>query len=143
MKEWKLRQQITHKLHKHDDLIENEEVIVTDRASIRTLDFAHDVLMYFVQEGDGKLYYPQKSYAVALIYARLLEKYFGEQFYDALNDPELLISDLYFVPYNEDREAYDDIIGAANYWKLWDFESNPISYVQSTVHYFKQEFLLD
>ena len=38
-----------------------------------------------------KLFYPGKSYAVALIFAKLLELHFNEDFYTALDDPMLLL----------------------------------------------------
>lgn len=143
MKDWKVRQLLTHKLNKHDDLIENMQVCVWNKDELRPIDFEHDVFLYFVDEGDGILHYPHKSYAVAIIYASLLEKYFGEQFYDALNDPALLLSDKFFVTYNEDRTTYNSVISMLTYWDKWDFEANPISSVQATVRYFKKEFVLD
>lgn len=143
MKPWKVRQQLTHRLHEHDDLIEDTDVRVWNKDDFRPIDFAHDVFGYFVQEGDGTLHYPQKSYAVAIIYAKLLEKHFGENFIAVLNDPELLLSDKFFMPYSEDPETYDSVISMLTYWNNWDFESNPISSVQATVRYFKKEFMLD
>jgi hypothetical protein len=143
MKDWKVRQQLTHKLHQHDDLIENEEMREWKREELRDIDFLSSVLAYFFREGDGVLHYPQKSYSVAVIYAKLLEKYFQEDFYEVLNDPDLLPSDKYFVPYLQDQEVYDQVITTLTTFNKWDFESNPISRVQATVRYFKKEFLLE
>jgi len=143
MKEWKIRQQLTHRLHEHDDLMKDHQVIVWKRDEISGLDFQADIIAYFLRVGDGYLYYPQKSYSVALIYAKLLQRYFKEDFYEALDDPDLLLGDSHFVPYSKDKGTYDQLICTMAYQNLWDFENNPISQVRATVRYFKKEFLLD
>ncbi|TFG95661.1 hypothetical protein E4H12_12840 [Candidatus Thorarchaeota archaeon] len=97
---------------------------------------------YFEQDWPD-IVQPCKSYAVALVYARLLERYFNEDFITVLSDPELLFKDKHFVPYSANSALYDQLISMMTYRELWDFESNPISQVQTTVRYFKKEFLLE
>ena len=92
------------------------------------------VIDFFIN--GSELLFPAKSYFVAIIYAKCLEKYFDEDFYESLNDKELLKDDYYFVPYGEDKETYDNILININ--NIWNYDS-----VNKTVNYFKKEFLIN
>lgn len=92
------------------------------------------VIDFFIN--GSELLFPAKSYFVAIIYAKCLEKYFNESFYDSLNDIELLPDDKYFIPYGEDKETYDNILITIN--NIWNYDS-----VTKTVNYFKKEFLIN
>ena len=93
-----------------------------------------DEIVHFFMSG-SKLIYPAKSYFVAIIYAKLLEQYFDDDFYACLNDETLLPDDYFFVPYNKSRKIYDAVLA-----KIGD----PLSYkaAQKTKEYFYQEFLV-
>lgn len=125
--------------------LQGKTVIVVDETEI--LNF-HTVICNFVMRyitvevDEPVIYYPQKSYAVALIYAKLLEKYFDEPFYEALDNPTLLLGDKYFKQYSERRLVYDRAIHKITKNSLWDFENIKTSRVQATVDYFRKEFLL-
>ena len=73
---------------------------------------------------------------VAIVYAKCLEKYFAQDFYKSLDDPELLVDDKYFVQYSKDLETYDSILD--NIGDILSYKS-----VEKTVKYFKKEFLVD
>lgn len=92
------------------------------------------VICFFQTE--SKLIYPAKSYFVAIVYAKCMEKYFNVNFYDALNDNELLPDDKFFIPYYKDKLTYDKII--ANIGNIWQYDS-----INKTVGYFKKEFLIN
>jgi hypothetical protein len=48
---------------------------------------------------------------VAIVYATLIEKIYGEDFYDTLNDENLFLgNDNFFQPYLQDSDVYDKII---------------------------------
>ena len=47
---------------------------------------------------------------VAICYAFWIMEDYNENFYDVLNDPELLPMDPYFVPYRKDSITYNNII---------------------------------
>ena len=84
----------------------------------------------------SKLIYPAKSYYVAIIYAHLLSEYFGQDFYEMLNNNNLLNNDdQYFIPYNKDKFTYDKII--QNIF--------PLNYniIKDTANFFFKEFLID
>ena len=82
------------------------------------------------------LIYPAKSYFVAIVYAKCIEKYFHINFYDALNDKELLPDDKYFKTYNESKDIYDKVLESID--NIYKYDS-----IDKTVKYFKQEYLID
>lgn len=136
MKEWKVRQEIYHRTVAINDTSPPTLVVGGD--------LVPHIVEYFTTELGDKLVYPAKSYAVAMIYARLLSKYFDEEFYTALNDPALLYNnDQHFVPYYKAIKTYDDaILRVSAVRDAWDVENSKFSQVEATVNYFKQEFLL-
>lgn len=138
MKEWKVNQEVFHRTNIPTDWTSDKKVVVS------THDVVEDIVQYFSVELGDVLIYPAKSYAVALIYSRLLSKYFNEEFYTALNDPMLLFgNDKYFVPYYKDIKTYDQaILRISTIRDAWDVENSRLSQVQATTAYFKQEFLL-
>lgn len=87
-------------------------------------------------ENGSELIYPAKSYFVAIVYAKCLERYFGEDFYQSLNDNDLLPDDKYFQPYTADIDTYNTIL--ASIGDIWQYKS-----IEKTVGYFKKEFLVD
>lgn len=91
------------------------------------------VVDFFLTESE--LIYPAKSYFVAIVYAKCLEKYFGGSFFEYLNDPELLPDDTYFKVYSQDKSTYDNIINRIG--DIWKYPS-----ICKTVNYFKKEFLI-
>jgi len=104
MQEWKVRQEIYHRLNRdHDDDL-NKVTIVDSR------DVVEDAVMHFNERVDEWIY-PAKSYFVGICYAYWLAEDYKEDFYKLLNDPDLLYgNDPYFVTYKEDPETYDAIL---------------------------------
>ena len=82
------------------------------------------------------LIYPAKSYFVAIVYAKCIEKYFHINFYDSLNDKELLPDDKYFKTYNESKDIYDKVLESID--NIYKYDS-----IDKTVKYFKQEYLIN
>lgn len=112
-KEWKQWQMVYNNLvtdhtdaeHKHPRIMQAEKVYN-----------ALDYVKYKATHG----VYPAKSRIVAIIYASMLEKVYGENFYEALNDPDLLYNqDDFFVPYLQDKDTYDAIIERLKYMPNW------------------------
>jgi hypothetical protein len=139
MKEWKLRQQIFHKIFSETNLGDNldEQVIIEefDENTIvqRALEYPYS--------SSAVCHYPGKSFAVAIIFSLLLEKNFGDTIYNYLSDPDLFMGeDKYFTPYNENKFIYDLIL------KDFPLESisSPASFgtdIQKTINYFMLEYL--
>ena len=139
MKEWKIRQQMYDRTwHDHDDLINYLSYVDTSELGFDP-SFAGQIGSYFMWQWEI-LIYPEKSYAVAMVYAKLLEKYFGENFYEVLDDQDLLLGDKFFVRYSHNKTVYDTLIGIVTKYDKWDFENSQIPQVLATVDYFKTEF---
>ena len=94
----------------------------------------NQVIEFFKTE--SKLIYPAKSYFVAIVYSMCLQKYFGVDFYQSLDDRELLPDDKYFVPYSQDKDSYNYILDRIT--NIWEYSS-----IYKTLEYFKKEFLID
>lgn len=143
MKEHKINQHIYHHLSCIEDYLDNLNYIETD---IHDPELYYDICNYFCNADVNVLKFPAKSFAVAVIYSKLLEKYFNENFMISLSDTDLFSgNDKFFTPYGQnDRvcQIYDDVILFISANNLWDFESSTIINVLKTVEFFKKEFLL-
>lgn len=138
MKNWKLNQEVYHRTAPPSDFIESKGFVVINDAYF----IIHGALSYF-REPSTQLVYPAKSYAVAIVYAALIAKYFDEDFLTVLNDPDLLYgNDMFFVPYIQEPKKYDSIVRQLIAEDLFDFEASTIPQVQVTVDCFKREFLI-
>jgi hypothetical protein len=129
MKEWKIRQEIFHRLNTdHDDDLSLHTVEVRD-------EIVENAIKYFTTTELGWVY-PAKSYVVAICYARWLNQHFSEDFYESLNDPELLHgNDPYYVPYEQDKDTYNKILNVVGF----DFNEE-IGIIPDVKMYFLKEF---
>lgn len=132
MKDYKVYQKAYNRLHQHRDLVEKFEYTINESPE----EIIQYVLRYFTME-TLQLSYPGKSFAVAIIYAKLIEQHFGTPFIQSLSDPDLLAgNDLYFVPYGNAQSLYDSILE-----KIPDLQINTNFYqVRRTVECFQLEF---
>jgi hypothetical protein len=142
MSEHKLRQHLYHQIHKdHDDKLET----IVPRTFASREHQVIEVIKYF-NESIDELVYPTKSYAVAIIYAAMLQRHFRVPLLSALNDPALLYdNDPFFVPYHLNPYVYDRTLPAITLQLLEivsDCLDNLPYQVQKTVEYFKKEFFL-
>ncbi len=101
--------------------------------TINDKDIASQVVDFFYEQSE--LVYPAKSYFVAIVYAKCLEHFFHEDFYECLSVKDLLPDDKFFKTYIDSQEIYDNILTRIK---------DPLSYksVEKTVSYFKKEFLI-
>lgn len=104
MKPWKeFQQRYNSIVTSHTDDVGNFEV----KMNYNIVDAAID----FVTHKGQYALYPGKSYIVGVIYATMLNKEYGVEVKEALDDPELLFNqDPYFVPYSKDPQSYDEIL---------------------------------
>ena len=96
-------------------------------------DIEDQIVKFFITE--SQLIYPAKSYFVAIVYAKCLEKYFKIPFYEALDYEDLLYDDKYFEKYSDSKHIYDNVIKRIG--DIWQYKS-----ICKTVDYFMKEFLL-
>lgn len=130
MEEWKVRQEIYHRLNKeHDDDVKNFEITFTE-------DNVGDAVRYFTSRDIGWVY-PAKSYMVGICYALWLSKEFGGRPLQYLDDPDLLYgNDPYFKRYSEDPHTYIQILEKIG---GWDFDEG-LGLCPDVKEYFKEEF---
>lgn len=128
--DWKYRRKLSYLINDFNDT--GLDYTVKKYGSDEEL--VNEIVDFFIS--GSKLIYPAKSYFVAIVYAKLLEEHFDENFYDCLSDKELLPDDYFFVPYNRNRNVYNAVLS-----KIGD----PLGYkaAEKTKEYFYQEFLLD
>jgi hypothetical protein len=149
MQEWKLRQKIYHATNPITDML--DDVVAHEGRKVIETEFESDraqvdsIKTYFTGVVHD-LVYPTKSYVVALVYATLLNKHFGIDVKQALDDPELLCgNDKWFVPYSDSKSVYDTALAelAPILQKISEDELSTIpSQIQATVGYFNDEFLI-
>jgi len=138
MVDWKIRSKIYHAMTPDTgDSLEKETIIdewdpevIAERAKV------------YWKKQTKELYYPAKSYAIAVTYAFLLQKYFGGWVQDYLKDPELLAgNDPYFKPFcDENYRIYNEII--PTYFMALREPEKHCENFKKTIEYFEKEFLL-
>jgi hypothetical protein len=133
MQDWKIRQEIYHRITvSHEDDLSQFNIELTEN-------IVDDAVRYFNECNIGWVY-PSKSYMVGICYAKWLSEEFGEDPKYYLSDPELLYNnDPYFVEYSKDPETYNNILDKIN---GWNFNQN-LGMVPDVYEYFKKEFLLN
>lgn len=124
----KNRRNLSYLMNDFDDYIPN-----CSHQSFSKTKLIEQIIEFFKTE--SKLIYPAKSYFVAIIYAKCMEKYFKQDFYSCLNDVELLPDDESFIPYQYSSCIYDKVLRDVG--DIWQYSS-----IYKTVEYFKQEFLV-
>jgi len=104
MQDWKIKQELYHRLNVvHEDDLSKVQIEKSD-------DIVNNAIRYF-EERDVGWIYPSKSYVVAICYAWWLSQDFNEDFYDLLNDKDLLYgNDPYFRPYSASKDEYNKIL---------------------------------
>jgi hypothetical protein len=131
--EHKVYQEIFHRLNKDydDDLKHFDIELVQDDQIVAK------AVEYFTSEKLGWVY-PSKSYVVAICYAKWISNIWGYEFYDLLNDPDLLYgNDPYFKTYQEDKETYNKILSVVGL----DFDETA-GIIPDVKNYFEKEFML-
>jgi len=131
MEDWKVRQEIYHRMNPiHSDDLNNFDIEMTD-----------EVVKYAVEYFNSRdlgWVYPSKSYMVGICYARFLAEHFGGRPLEYLEDPELLYgNDPYFVEYSRDPKTYHQILIRTG----WDFDVTK-GMVPDVYQYFKEEFMI-
>lgn len=134
LKDHKLRQEL-FLANAPPESVKNISVIFKDNPT--DSEIVSDSISYFTKEQES-LIFPAKAYAVAIIYAKLLEKYFAIPFYDSLNDEDLFYGTMKeFVPYQKQKKVYDGILEQV---RLDVLETSPYEQVQASIESFHLEF---
>lgn len=131
MEEWKLRQEIYHRLNReHSDDLKTKEITITKNV-------VEDAIRYFNEKNVGWIY-PSKSYMVGICYARWLSENFGGWPIEYLNYDNLLYgNDPYFLSYEKDAKTYTKILDQIG----WNFDETK-GMVPDVKEYFMKEFMI-
>jgi hypothetical protein len=132
MKDWKVKQEIFHRLNnKYEDDLNDKDIELNT-------DIVGNAVKYFTTTELGWVY-PAKSYVVGICYAKWISELYSENFYEILNDEDLLYrNDPYFIPYNQNKKDYDTIIKIVGL----NFDEN-IGIIPDIKEYFIKEFNYD
>lgn len=133
MEDWKVRQEVYHRLRENTDSddLNKKDIVMSENIVEEAID-------YFYTKNKGWIY-PAKSYMVGICYSKWLSERFGETPFYYLDNPSLLyVNDPFFVPYSEGKESYDKILEKVT----WDFEKES-GMVSDVWCYFMEEFLLN
>ena len=127
--DWKYRRKLSYLINDFNDT----GLDYTAKKYSSDEELVNEIVDFFIS--GSRLIYPAKSYFVAIVYAKLLEEHFNENFYDCLDDEGLLPDDYFFVPYNRNRNVYNAVLSRIG---------NPLEYkaAEKTKEYFYQEFLI-
>lgn len=142
--EWEFRRRTFYALNGNnfsDSVEENREgLTVIERWDAD--DIVNDALNYAIIHTD-EMYYPGKSYMIAVQYAAWIQDHFGGELLELLDNPNLLPDDPYFIPYSQSKIIYDKILSFVDkYGQDINIPEN-LPYLQKTYEYFLQEFMLD
>lgn len=132
MIEWKLKQEIYHRLNKDfDDDLSKHDVIISDN-------IIDNAVRYFTEKDMGWIY-PAKSYMVGICYARWLSENYGDRPLVYLDDQSLLYNnDPYFIRYSMDVHNYMMILEKIGGWEF----NETLGMVPDVKEYFRLEFLI-
>ena len=132
MQDWKIKQELYHRLNQiHSDDLNDKDIVISD-------DIVNNAIRYFKETNVGWIY-PAKSYMVGICYARWLSETYGGHPLDYLEDKNLLYgNDPYFVQYSTDPASYHKIL---NNIGGWEFEENGM--VPDVKEYYKAEFMIN
>lgn len=113
--------------HKNFNMVVDESTVVSDAVT-------------YLLDGTSYLRFPGAARAVAIAVADILSKNFNENFFDILNDKNLMnMNDPYFVTYDEAKEVYDAILASVPLDKInWNSERMGI-----TQRLILEEYMLD
>jgi hypothetical protein len=147
MKEHKLRQKVYHQTQPITDSIYDisKEKIYLVKDFYTFQEIIEDIEKHFKEDVE-LLQYPAKSFMVSIVYATLISKYFGLDYYESLSDMDLLFgNDPYFVAYsNESKSVYDEVLIRV-YPVLINIINDSMllpSQLKSTIEYFKKEMFI-
>ena len=128
----KVKQEIFHRLNnKYEDDLNDKDIELN-------ADIVENAVKYFTTTELGWVY-PAKSYVVGICYAKWISELYSENFYEILNDEDLLYgNDPYFIPYNQNKKDYDAIIKIVGL----NFDEN-IGIIPDIKEYFIKEFNYD
>jgi len=135
--DYKLIQKINNLTLQTNDILTNDYTLNEDHQAI--VDYATNYLTIETPH----LEMPGKSYAVAIIYAYLIEVFFKTKFLTSLSEDDLLgNNDIFYSTFYAKPTIYNDIFSRLKLISP-NFQLNTnLSQIKSTLSYFVEEFSL-
>ena len=129
MQEWKIKQEVYHRLNtEHSDDLNKVDIVITKHVK-------QDALRHFF-EYVKEWIYQSKSYVVAFCYAYWISQDYNEDFWELLRDPMLLAgNDPHYKTYDESPEVYDYLFDNVD----WPIPMKGM--VPDIYEYYKEEIL--
>lgn len=125
-----LNNQIKFNLNKANYTDTNKEITYNKKVTSK------NVIEYLTN--DPLLTFPLKSFAIAIIYGLLIEKYFKISLYDSLNNKLLLFNnDKFFIPYYKNKKVYKQTISYFGKNNILSINSNTVNVIST---YWYKEF---
>jgi hypothetical protein len=119
----------------------SKELVFLDALSIQNELILHIQNYFLIPQ--QKLIIPAKSFAVALIYAYELKKYFDRDIRGSLDDPDFFAgTDQFFQTYSQAPKIYEEMIAWLEQQAIAPDFNISLDQVQVTLNCFKQEFYL-
>jgi hypothetical protein len=131
-----LRQHMYHV--QHPNSIVNEDIKYKKETNAK---LQYTIIDFFFNPGH-EVTYPAKSYADAIVYAHLIDKYFDIPFDTSLRDPDLLYDDPYYLPYDKNPKVYDVALKFIKLNSPKELQYN-LPQVITTVENFEKEFYIN
>ena len=129
--DWKERQRVSYQNHNNDF---GDNNLTVRFEWLKEDDLVEQVVDFF--RNGSELVYPAKYIFVNIVYSHFLEKYFDRDFYESLDDAEMIADSPCVVTYSQCKNVYDRVLE-----EIGDIEQYPS--IQTTYDYFKEEFLFD
>src|SRR6056300_1314661 len=129
MQEWKIKQEVYHRLNtEHSDDLNKVDIVINKHVK-------EDALRHFF-EYVKEWIYPSKSYVVAFCYAYWISQDYNEDFWELLRDRILLAgNDPHYKTYDESPEVYDYLFDNVD----WPIPMKGM--VPDIYEYYKEEIL--
>jgi len=122
-----------------------EELKIITASNQSPNELAEEAIKYLYDHEEGILRYPAKSYAVAVVWAKLIHQHFGDNFWKLLKDKDLLPDDPFFeTAHGPDEVVYRLILDKIGWNDVnFPFHNDSLPYLKQTIDYFYKEFMLD
>ncbi|MFP5387155.1 MAG: hypothetical protein ACLGHN_13835 [Bacteriovoracia bacterium] len=136
MKDYEYRRTTFYTLRGHESFEDDHSNFPIIQSPETTVE---DAVVYLT-DGSSYLRFPGAARAVAVATADFIARNFNEDFYEVLNDPNLMHrNDPYFRTYEEDKTVYDEILKRCPRETInWESERMGI-----TGRLIREEYLLD
>ena len=114
---------------------------INDRHLRRYRDISYDEVMSYFKDANTPITYPSKAVFVNIVYATLMNEYFGKNVYDCLNNYDIVQDYKDMILYKDNPNLYNQILREVVDKDFHIKHEYKLGMFLSTAKYFKQEML--